>query len=181
MGKKCSVVGCRSGYSKRKHDDDGDCGRITVFGFPSNPELKCRWVRFVNRVDCVLTENSGICRLHFEEKYLKRGKRITLPLVNNPVPTIILNKEIISKPSLLPTSTPLRKPPTPRLFTHPLLDQTSAFKKVDKITSIEQLNETSSPDDFTFQKINNIVTYIRVMFEDTTPNRKYLCRCELAC
>ena len=165
-------MGCRRGYAKRKHsgddDDQNESIYTPVFVFPSNPELKCRWIKFVNRVDWEETKNRGICILHFEEQYLKRGKRITL--VDNPIPTIITNKEIISKPSLLPTSTTLRKAPTTRPFTHPLLDQTPMFTEVDKINSIEQLYETSAPEGFTFQKMNNNVTYIRIFFEGTTPN-----------
>ena len=64
MGKKCCVVDCRSGYAKRKHsgddDDQNESIYTPVFVFPSNPELKCRWIKFVNRVDCEETKNSGI-------------------------------------------------------------------------------------------------------------------------
>ena len=74
-----------------------------------------------------------ICIDHFEEEYLKRGKRVALNYSKNPIPTIITNTEILSKPSLIPSFIPLRKPPTIRQFSHPSLDETEYFKKQNVI------------------------------------------------
>ena len=114
MGRKCAVVGCRGGYLKRKRNEgtEDESAAVAVFSFPNNPELKSGWIKFVNRADWVVTENSGICVHHFEEKHLKRGKRITL--INDPIPT--LNSASNGKPSLLPIITPIRKPPFTRIF-----------------------------------------------------------------
>ena len=38
MGKKCSMVRCRSGYVREKGDDDGNKFK-NVFSFPDNPDL----------------------------------------------------------------------------------------------------------------------------------------------
>ena len=132
MVKKCSVVGCRSGYARRKDDQDGSKPvYVNVFGFPDNPDLKHRWIQFTTRAHWEPTEHSGICINHFEEKYIIRNKRITLNYKANPLPTIITNTHLLSKPSLQPVSTSFRKPPPKRKYEHPLLDQTAEFRKHD--------------------------------------------------
>ena len=96
MGKKCSMVGCRSGYARY-----GDGNKFkNVFSFPDNPDLNTRWIQFVNHAQWKPTEHSGICIDHFEEQFLKRGIRVTLNYKMYPVSTIIINHEILSKPSL---------------------------------------------------------------------------------
>ena len=54
----------RLAMQKRKHSgDDNDLNEsiyTPVVVFPSNPELKCRWIKFVNRVDWEEMKNSGI-------------------------------------------------------------------------------------------------------------------------
>ena len=54
MPKKCNVVGCRSGYKKRKRDDDNNTDGTefivkTVFNCPVNAGLRNRWIKFINR------------------------------------------------------------------------------------------------------------------------------------
>ena len=110
--------------------------------------------------------NSVICIDHFEREYLKRGKRVTLNYSKNPIQTIITNTEILSKPSLIPSFIPLRKPPTIRQFIHPSLDETEYFKKQDVIHSLEDLNESFCPAVYSFRKMNNHVWYIHVFFEE---------------
>ena len=95
-----------------------------------------------------------ICIDHFEEEYLKRGKRVTLNYSKNPIPTIITNTEI------------LRKPPTIRQFTHPSLDETEYFKKQDVIHSLEDLNKSFCPAEYSFRKMIYHVLYIHVFFEE---------------
>ena len=54
-----------------------------------NPELRQRWIRFINRADWKPTKHSRICENHFEEKFLRRDKRLRLVSKElNPVPTI---------------------------------------------------------------------------------------------
>ena len=113
---------------------------MNVFSFPVDPSLKHRWIQFTNRAQWEPTEHSGICIYHFDEKYLIRSKRVTLNYKINPVPTIITNPELLSRPS---SNTSFRKPPTKRKYEHPLLvlDQTEEFKKLDSINCFEELNE----------------------------------------
>ena len=75
MPKKCIVVGCRSGYNKRKRDDDNNTDGTefivkTVFNFPVNADLRNRWIKFVNRDGFEPNDNCGVCIDHFEEKFI---------------------------------------------------------------------------------------------------------------
>ena len=143
---------------------------VNVFSFPVDPPLKRRWIQFTNRAQWEPTEHSGICIYHFDEKYLIRSKRVTLNYKINPVPTIITNPELLSKPSLQASSnTSFRKPPTKRKYEHPLLDQTEEFKKLDLINCFEDLSESFSPVEFLFKKMDDSVLYHRLFFEDNIP------------
>ena len=49
--------------------------QIAKFHFPlKNVELNKQWIRFVNRRDWLARKHSVLCKLHFEEKYLRRGE-----------------------------------------------------------------------------------------------------------
>ena len=54
MVNKCFVGGCKTNY----------------------PDLFGRWKRFCNRLNCEPTDQSRICRGHFEALYMKKGKMI---------------------------------------------------------------------------------------------------------
>ena len=66
--------------------------------------------RFPFRVVCSMgkmcdwkpSANSVLCELHFEEKYVIRGKKCNLRWNINPIPTIY-SMETLRKPSSLPT------------------------------------------------------------------------------
>ena len=61
----------------------------------------------------------------------------------NPVPTKD-SKELLKMPSsLLPASKTTRKPPRKRLISN---DQMDTFSERDTITSLADLNETTTPD-----------------------------------
>ena len=66
--------------------------KVPVFGFPDaikKPGLRKKWINFVKREDWVPTVYSGICREHFDPKYIRDGKkRSTLGLHLDPVPRI---------------------------------------------------------------------------------------------
>ena len=81
-------------------------------------------------------KNGGICSKHFEEKFLKTGKRTTLQWDLNPVPSIYLDSSNFP-PSLLPSVLPKRKSPTRTEFS----DQISEFKQKDEIKYFSQINE----------------------------------------
>ena len=88
MVKSCSLVHCRTGY-KRKNGDGGEITKFPVFGFPNDKKyLNDKWIKFVNRKDWLPTNYVRICSRHFEATYLKVGKRTTLKLEVDPVPTI---------------------------------------------------------------------------------------------
>ena len=50
MPNKCTVVGCRSGYKKKK-DEPEENVKQPVFSYPEDSELRRLWIRFVNRPD----------------------------------------------------------------------------------------------------------------------------------
>ena len=79
MPEKCCVVACRSGYKKKKIDDTEE-GFITktVFNFPAEVDLCSLWIKFISRNNWKPSIFSGVCIDHFEEKFIKRGKRNTL-------------------------------------------------------------------------------------------------------
>ena len=63
---------------KRQHKIHVIPEKFPLLRFPlKNPELNRKWIGFVNRRDWAPTRRSGICFKHFEEKFLKVGKRAT--------------------------------------------------------------------------------------------------------
>ena len=141
MPRKCIVEGCRSGYKTTKEEKAAGLGKYiknTVFGFPNELDLSCRWKRFAKKTDekpststddeKPSVQTNGICINHFEEKYIKRGNgRNELEYDMLPIPTIHTSSKILAKPSLQPNILVPRKPPTKRPYKHPLLDETPAF------------------------------------------------------
>ena len=91
MPNTCSVVFCKSGYKKRKDKKWSIPENNPVFSFPfKNLDLLSRWTKFINRKDWVPGKNGEICSKHFQDKFLKPGKRTTLRWDLNPVPASIL-------------------------------------------------------------------------------------------
>jgi hypothetical protein len=193
MPRKCIVFGCRSGYKTTKGEKaagQGNYVKKTVFGFPDEFDLYCRWVKFANRnnvelpsrnEDAATTSNaltdvdtSGICIDHFEEQYIKRGKlRNDLKYDLNPIPTIHISEKILSQPSLIPNVTIPRKPPTKRKYEHPSLDETAEFMKRDKIKCFEDLNASFSPQGYCFQKIDDDrIMYNKISFYKDAPHMR---------
>ena len=131
MVNKCSVVGCYTNFEGH--------GKGAVFGLPKDEDLKCRWIRFLNRQDFASSSYVFICEKHFEEKYLNRCKEKRSRLKNKlkPIPSIYPECHNM-RPSLQsPVSLP-RKPPTLRPI---LLDQTKSFKKHD-INDFKDINNS---------------------------------------
>ena len=107
MVNKCVAFGCSTGY-----ENTGE--KISTFSFPHDkPDLIQKWLKFVNRADWVPTKHSVLCMKHFEERFIVKGKRNTLNWSLHPVPNI-LSEKIRNRPSLLPTTSELRKPPKRR-------------------------------------------------------------------
>ena len=105
MVNKCSVVYCKS--------------QSKGFGFPSEekyPELRKKWIEFVNKVDLQPSANSRICQDHFEEKYISFGKKNHLKWELQPIPTIHTDNDNTIAPSLLGVPNAPRKPPRKRNY-----------------------------------------------------------------
>ena len=65
----------------------------TKVHFPlKNAELNKQWIRFVNKRDWLATKHSILCKLYFEEKYLRRCEKYTLQWLMNPVLTVYPQK-----------------------------------------------------------------------------------------
>src|SRR6218665_1155722 len=66
MGKKCSALGCTSGYDSEKGRSVDQ--RITMHSYPLKDKELCeKWIRANPRKDFQPTTNSGLCSLHFRE------------------------------------------------------------------------------------------------------------------
>ena len=74
MVKSCAVVNCMTNQRKQNGKVINIINKEVVFRFPNKdkkPDVFRKWVRFVNRQDFVVTNNSGICAYHFESKFVK--------------------------------------------------------------------------------------------------------------
>ena len=71
MVNKCAAPKCTSGYASNEKK------QIANFHFPlKRAELNKQLIRFVNSRDCLATENSVLCELHFDEKHLQRDEKV---------------------------------------------------------------------------------------------------------
>ena len=149
MTKTCSVGGCHTNHQKKVNGKSVITNPGTVFCFPDEhrqADLFKAWIRFCNRKDkFVVTNNSGVCAKHFEERLIRYGERNTLVWALNPIPTInAVEKDINGKdvpPSVLPTPTSQRKPPTDRSSP----DELNAFKREDEIKNFEEISDSICP------------------------------------
>ena len=136
-----------------------------TFGFPSEvkrPDLYDDWIRFVNRSNgWNPSPSSVLCHLHFEDKYIKKGKRWTLNWKMQPVPSIY-PEELRNTPSVLPTPRTKRKAPTERVYQE---DELAKFLEKDKISSFEELDESRAPPGFAFRRGDDHVVYYRLIFD----------------
>ena len=80
------MYGCESNY------ESSDVKNVAVFAFPSaekKPELRKRWIAFVNRKDWNPSKWSKICEFHFDMSCFNEGKqRKRLNWSVDPVPTM---------------------------------------------------------------------------------------------
>nr|XP_047125480.1 uncharacterized protein LOC124807562 [Hydra vulgaris] len=67
MVNKCVVTNCKTGYSTGP--------KKSTFHFPEESNLRERCIYFVNRKDWFPSKYSAICIDHFEDKFIKYGKR----------------------------------------------------------------------------------------------------------
>ena len=122
MPNKCSVVGCNSGYK--------DGPNYSRYKFPQDEQLAAKWLRFLNRpANYVITENSFICSLHFDNIFLKITPHnfTKLNYSLNPIPTIH-PLSIPQSQAIIPTSS--RPLPKDRVFQP---DQISIYEEKFRI------------------------------------------------
>ena len=133
MPNVCSCVGCYS--NKAGHSSKA------AFRIPRDPDLKERWLKFLNRKDLAgEIKYVYVCELHFEEKYLNRtNTRLRLYNAKKPVPTIFSQDLQVNKRSLLPNLTTPRKPPKERIF-RPDEKDSKIYKELT-IEKFEDVNE----------------------------------------
>ena len=149
MGYKCAIVGCRTGYQGRE--------KHSTFLFPKY--LKEKWKKFVNRKDWHPTNYSVICAKHFDNKYIKEGKKCKLRWELQPIPTIN------SDSSLCVVSCIPRKSPTERNICN---DEWNEFKANNVIHNLNSISPDICPKDFTFLKQETFVLMYRLIIDEIT-------------
>ena len=148
---------------QKKKDEPEENVKQPVFCFPEDLELRKLWIRFVNRPNWLPGEHHGISKRHFEQKYLVVGEqRITLNRRLKPLPTIYpkdLEKELLNKPSLLPTPISSRKPPTSR--NNSLPDEIDFFNESTISKALKCLTNCVHHPDFYFKDSQTTFFIIR--------------------
>ena len=70
MVRKCSVVGCRGNYDKRK--GSSDYNKVSVFRFPKDAERLRKWLKKIPQANLKaenITDNMGVCEKHFDPRF----------------------------------------------------------------------------------------------------------------
>ena len=160
MVNKCVVATCPNSKESSKDPERH------LFHFPSKvtrPDLHDDWVRFANRCNgWNPSPSSVICDLHFEEKYITKGnQRWLMRWTAQPVPTIYPEK-LQNTPSILPTPRTKRKPPTERIYQQ---DELPNFLASDKISSLDDVDESRAPPGFAYRRADDHVIYYRLLFD----------------
>ena len=148
--------------------DNGKPGddNIATFHFPNEvkyPELRAKWIRWVNRKDFTkATNNHVICEKHFDEKFISRGKKCRLKMKMNPVPSIYSAKSL-KRPSVLPTpDPPPRKLPKQRGIFE---DEMREFNEKDMLHDFSTLGDEHAPVGFMTRKSDDCIVYYRLEFD----------------
>ena len=173
MVNKCVAHGCKTGYASENADDNyiakSEDTNISTFHFPNErkyPELRAKWVRWVNRKDFTFaTDSNVICEKHFDERFISRGKKCRLNMKMNPMPTIY-SIDSLKRPSVLPTPDPLpRKIPKIRGIYE---DELKDFNETDNIADFHMLDEKHAPSGFLTKKDDQCIIFYRLKFDATT-------------
>ena len=92
MVNKCCVGGCCSNYKGEE--------TVSVFSFPSDENIKNRWIKFVSRKDWQPTSSAVICIKHFTKQFTQHLQNhrphIKYPFQENPP-----KKEFFKKISMM--------------------------------------------------------------------------------
>nr|CAH7769842.1 unnamed protein product [Callosobruchus chinensis] len=139
MPYKCCVPGCRGNYAKGE--------RVHVFSFPTDTELRKRWISAVHRENFLPTQNSRVCHLHFEKNNIlwessfydeRTGVTVTAPLKN---------------PRLKPEAVPNIFPNCPSYLTKTIWSRKSRQEKLQDLDNENlQIALKSSVDDYSAYK-----------------------------
>ncbi|XP_025270346.1 uncharacterized protein LOC112639697 [Camponotus floridanus] len=85
----CFVEGCKSTRYKKKHDKNYN--KETFYGFPTNPDLKQKWIEALfnlNKQDGTqIRKTSKICKLHFAEDCFEQFGFCHVHLKPNSIPS----------------------------------------------------------------------------------------------
>ena len=171
MPNKCSAFGCRTNYDSCVSTTK----KLSTFGFPLEPAdrkdlLLPHWLKFVNRSDYHPSTHSVLCELHFDDKYIIRGKKKdTLNWDLNPIPQFH-STEARKRQSTCETLSELRKPPKVRIFQP---DEMNKFTTSDVIKNFEELDagnllNTVFPAGFHFEKSDDSIVFYRINFDIVT-------------
>ena len=60
MGRKCSIFGCKSGYTSNKK-------KIKVYKFPIDAKRKSSWIEAIPHELGQVTPGMGVCAIHFRD------------------------------------------------------------------------------------------------------------------
>lgn len=151
MGRKCSVPLCKSNYDNSE--------KISTFCFPSDPELRNKWLSNIKRKDFVITKNSSVCIKHFSNSDLitetetSRGDRKKQRKINlqrpkphpSAVPTVFPDYPQHSQPSSTPS--------TSRLVNYSELKINKAIQENTILLSTFEENDILT-EDFNFSSLS---------------------------
>src|SRR5688572_14034296 len=87
MPQKCCVPNCRGNYHKTKEHAEE---KVSVFRFPSDPELCKKWLRMIPREGLEVCDKTVVCEKHFVPEFIIRvdtatradGSILTVPRKN---------------------------------------------------------------------------------------------------
>ena len=149
------MFGCLSNYKGEEI--------VPVFSFPSDEDIKNRWIKFVNRKDWHPTSSAVICIKHFEGKFLKKGeheKRFRLIKTLKPIPTIYPASTKTS--STYKVSLP-RKSPKKRAFQD---DQYDEFKRNNSVIGLESITESDCLQRYLYAKYEEHVVFHKIVLNE---------------
>jgi len=139
---KCSAYGCKSGYDSQVADNT-----VTFHTFPSDPEIRDKWIRANPRDDFVPTKYSRLCSLHFQPSDFIHVRSDTnhrrLKTLSENLQRGYLKQDAV--PSIFPNapeylSTPGRTPRTTR-------KATSGSRREDEARKLDELEESFRASD----------------------------------
>ena len=113
--------------------------------------------------------NSVICKFHFEDHLIQKGKYWTLKLKLNPMPTMLTDEMKAMPQSVQPTPAALpRKPLAKRTYQYQE-DEINAFLSQDIIGDFSELNSTHAPPGFQCTKSDNSIVFFNLTYVDGFP------------